>query len=148
MAGMIACALVVFGTIAIVSFSAVHDHNHKKFLVGTTGMVATVILYASPLSVNVSFLLLNFHHYDALYQSCNKKSQKAQLFDQHPLLLLIVPIVNILYTVCHYTETGNSNEERGIHAVFLFLAVRFPGMCAVDGVWCSQQRYCHHGNII
>eukprot|EP00253_Pinus_taeda_P036381 PITA_36381 len=48
---MVACALVVFGAIAIASFCAVSGHKHKKVLVGTAGMVATVILYASPLSV-------------------------------------------------------------------------------------------------
>lgn len=51
MAGMVACALMLFGAIAIASFCAVSDHKHKKALVGTAGMVATVILYASPLSV-------------------------------------------------------------------------------------------------
>ena len=81
------------------------------------------------------------------YTSWNKKSQKTQLFE-HPLLLPIVPTVNILYTVCHYTETGNSNEEHGIHAELLFLVVCFPGKCVVDGVWFSQQRYCHRGDII
>jgi hypothetical protein len=57
-------------------------------------------------------------------------------------------IVNIRYCVYHYTETGNSNKERGIHAELLFLVVRFSRKCVVDGVWRSQQRYFHHVNII
>lgn len=51
MAGMVAFALVVFATIVIASFCGVHDHEQRKVLVGTAGMVATLILYASPLSV-------------------------------------------------------------------------------------------------
>lgn len=57
MAGMVAFVLVVFATIVIASFCGVHDHKQKKVLVGTTGMVATGILYASPLSVIVSITL-------------------------------------------------------------------------------------------
>eukprot|EP00253_Pinus_taeda_P033324 PITA_33324 len=49
--GMVICVLMVFGTIAINSFLAVHDHNKRKAFVGTAGLVATAILYASPLSV-------------------------------------------------------------------------------------------------
>jgi len=54
MTKMVVSVLVVFGTIAIVSLYVVHDHTHKKVVVGTAGMVATVILNASPLSVIVS----------------------------------------------------------------------------------------------
>lgn len=48
---MVAGLLVLFGTIVISSLYVVHNHNHKKVLVGTAGMVATVILDISPLSV-------------------------------------------------------------------------------------------------
>lgn len=48
---MVVGLLLVFGTIAISSFCVVHDHKHKKTLVGTAGTVFTVILYGSPLSV-------------------------------------------------------------------------------------------------
>lgn len=51
MSMMVVGLLLLFGTIAISSFCVVHDHKHRKTLVGTAGMVATVILYASPLSV-------------------------------------------------------------------------------------------------
>lgn len=54
---MVIGVLMVFGTIAITSFLAVHDHNKRKAIVGTAGLVATAILYASPLSVIVSFTL-------------------------------------------------------------------------------------------
>ena len=49
---------VMFATIAIISFCVVHDHEHKKVLVGTVGIIATVILYASPLSIIVSILYI------------------------------------------------------------------------------------------
>lgn len=48
---MVGGLLVLFGTIVISSLSVVHDHKHKKVLVGAAGMVATVILDISPLSV-------------------------------------------------------------------------------------------------
>eukprot|EP00253_Pinus_taeda_P012422 PITA_12422 len=51
MVGMVIGVLMVFGTIAITSFLAVHDHNKRKAFVGTAGLVATAILYVSPLSV-------------------------------------------------------------------------------------------------
>lgn len=51
MGRMVAVVLVMFGTIAIISFCVVHDHKHRKVLVGTVGMIATVTLYASPLSI-------------------------------------------------------------------------------------------------
>ena len=54
---MVIGVLMVFGTIAITSFLAVHDHNKRKAVLGTAGLVATAILYASPLSVIVSFTL-------------------------------------------------------------------------------------------
>ena len=54
---MVIGVLMVFRTIAITSFLAVHDHNKRKVVVGTAGLVATAILYASPLSVIVSFTL-------------------------------------------------------------------------------------------
>lgn len=57
MVGMVIGVLMVFGTIAITSFLAVHDQNKRKAVVGTAGLVATAILYVSPLSVIVSFTL-------------------------------------------------------------------------------------------
>ncbi|GLJ36974.1 hypothetical protein SUGI_0748250 [Cryptomeria japonica] len=51
MVRMLIGVLTVAGTIAAVSLFALHDQQQKKFLVGTVGMVATVILYGSPLSV-------------------------------------------------------------------------------------------------
>eukprot|EP00253_Pinus_taeda_P001747 PITA_01747 len=48
---MLVGVFTLFGTVATISFFALHDHKHKKVLVGTTGMVATVTLYGSPLSV-------------------------------------------------------------------------------------------------
>jgi solute carrier family 50 protein (sugar transporter) len=48
---MVVGLLVVFGIIIISSFCAVHDDKQRKILVGTAGMVATVVLYGSPLSV-------------------------------------------------------------------------------------------------
>lgn len=53
MSMMVVGSLVLFGTIAIISFCGLHDQKHKRILVGTAGMVATVILYGSPLSVIV-----------------------------------------------------------------------------------------------
>jgi solute carrier family 50 protein (sugar transporter) len=88
MAGMVAGALVVFGTIAIASFCAVHDHRHKKVLLGTSGMVATVILYASPLSVIVSFTPLYFYFHN--YTSGGIKNLKRINSFQLPLFLLIL----------------------------------------------------------
>ena len=52
------------------------------------------------------------------------------------------------YCVYYYSETSNPFEERGIHAELLFLVVRFPRKCAVDGVWRSQQRHSDNGNVI
>lgn len=51
MVWMVAGVLVIFGAIAIISFSIVHDERHRKVLVGTVGLLATIILYASPLTV-------------------------------------------------------------------------------------------------
>eukprot|EP00253_Pinus_taeda_P031867 PITA_31867 len=43
--------MMVFASIATVSQLALHDHKSRKTLVGTSGMIATVVMYASPLSV-------------------------------------------------------------------------------------------------
>eukprot|EP00253_Pinus_taeda_P001101 PITA_01101 len=67
MVRLLVIVLMVFGTIAISSVLAMHDRKHKKMLVGTAGMVATVILYGSPLSTirlviktkSVEFMPLN-----------------------------------------------------------------------------------------
>ena len=58
MGRIVASVFVMFVTIAIISLCVVHDHEHKKVLVGTVGMIATVILYASPLSIIVSILYI------------------------------------------------------------------------------------------
>ena len=58
MGRIVAGVFVMFVTIAIISLCVVHDHEHKKVLVGTVGMIATVILYASPLSIIVSILYI------------------------------------------------------------------------------------------
>ncbi|GLJ36973.1 hypothetical protein SUGI_0748240 [Cryptomeria japonica] len=50
-ARMVVGVVMVFGSIATVSFVAMHDRKHKQFLVGTAGMVATVVLYSAPLSI-------------------------------------------------------------------------------------------------
>uniref|UniRef100_A0A0D6QW49 Bidirectional sugar transporter SWEET n=1 Tax=Araucaria cunninghamii TaxID=56994 RepID=A0A0D6QW49_ARACU len=50
-ARMVVGVLMVFGTITGVCFLAMHDKKHKQVLVGTAGMVATVVLYGAPLSV-------------------------------------------------------------------------------------------------
>jgi len=51
MVRLLVTVLMVSGTLGIISVIAMHDHKHKKMLVGTAGMVATVILYGSPLSM-------------------------------------------------------------------------------------------------
>lgn len=60
MGTMVAGVLVMFGTIAIISFCVVHDQKNRKVLVGSVGMMATVTLFASPLSVIVCTLSVAF----------------------------------------------------------------------------------------
>ena len=58
MGRIVAGVFVMFVTIAIISLCVVHDHEHKKVLVGTVGMIGIVIIYASPLSIIVSILYI------------------------------------------------------------------------------------------
>ncbi|XP_068660950.1 bidirectional sugar transporter SWEET3b-like [Aristolochia californica] len=44
-----ASVLVVFVTTALVSAFALHDHHHRKVLVGSIGVLASVSMYGSPL---------------------------------------------------------------------------------------------------
>ena len=46
--------ITVFAAIGTVSQLALHDHKSRKMLVGTSGMIVTVVMYASPLSIVVS----------------------------------------------------------------------------------------------
>lgn len=43
--------IMVFTCVATVSLLAIHDHKHRKMLVGIAGMIVTVVMYASPLSI-------------------------------------------------------------------------------------------------
>eukprot|EP00253_Pinus_taeda_P031868 PITA_31868 len=43
--------IMVFASIATVSQLAFHDHKSRKTMVGTSGMIVTVAMYASPLSI-------------------------------------------------------------------------------------------------
>ena len=45
---------LLFASISTVSLLALVDHKDKKKLVGISGMVVTVVMYASPLSNAVS----------------------------------------------------------------------------------------------
>jgi uncharacterized membrane protein len=60
MGWMVLGLLAMFGTIAIIPLCVVHDHEKKKFLVGTVGMIATASLYVSPLSIIVSIVYIAF----------------------------------------------------------------------------------------
>ncbi|KAH7658187.1 solute carrier family 50 (sugar transporter) protein [Dioscorea alata] len=42
-------AIAVFCATAIVSSLVLHDHHHRKLLVGSVGLVASVLMYGSPL---------------------------------------------------------------------------------------------------
>ena len=46
--------MLVFASISTVSLLALRDQKHRKMLVGTSGMIVTVVMYASPLSIIVS----------------------------------------------------------------------------------------------
>lgn len=51
MVRIVAGVITVFAAIATVSQLALHDHKSRKMLVGTSGMIVTVVMYASPLSI-------------------------------------------------------------------------------------------------
>lgn len=51
MGRMVMGVMAVFATIVITCFCAIHDHKHKRVIVGTAGIVSTTILYGSPLSI-------------------------------------------------------------------------------------------------
>lgn len=69
--------LMVFAAIATVSQLALHDHKSRKMLVGTSGMIVTVVMYASPLSIvklvirtkSVEFMPIHFSLF-AFINSC------------------------------------------------------------------------------
>lgn len=69
--------IMVFASISIVSLVALDDKKHRKMLVGTSGMIATVVMYASPLSIarqvirtkSVEFMPISFSIF-ALINSC------------------------------------------------------------------------------
>ena len=46
--------IMVFASISTVSLVSLDDKKHRKMLVGTSGMIVTVVLYASPFSIAVS----------------------------------------------------------------------------------------------
>ncbi|KAM0939442.1 putative SWEET sugar transporter [Dioscorea sansibarensis] len=46
---MVVPAIAVFSVTAIVSSFVLHDHHHRKILVGSVGLVASVSMYGSPL---------------------------------------------------------------------------------------------------
>ena len=50
----IVVVIMVFASISTVSLVSLDDKNHRKILVGTSGLIVTVVMYASPLSVGVS----------------------------------------------------------------------------------------------
>ena len=54
MARTIVGVIMAFASISTVSLVAFDDKKHRKMLVGTSGMIVTVVLYASPLSIAVS----------------------------------------------------------------------------------------------
>ena len=64
---IVAVVFVIFVTIEIISLCVVHDHEHKKVLVGTVGMIAIFILYASPLSIIVSILYITLIFINACF---------------------------------------------------------------------------------
>jgi len=69
--------MLVFASISTVSLLALRDQKHRKMLVGTSGMVVTVVMYASPLSnirsvlrtKSVEFMPIHFSLF-ALINSC------------------------------------------------------------------------------
>ncbi|XP_077228810.1 nodulin MtN3 family protein [Tasmannia lanceolata] len=48
---MVVPVIVLFCVTASISTFAVHDHHHRKLLVGTIGLLASIAMYASPLVV-------------------------------------------------------------------------------------------------
>lgn len=51
--------IIMFCIIASISAFVFHDHHHRKVFVGSLGVVASVIMYASPLVAVVSYLFSN-----------------------------------------------------------------------------------------
>lgn len=51
MVRMLVAVLTIIGAIVAICFFFLHKREQKRFLVGTVGMVATVVLYGSPLAV-------------------------------------------------------------------------------------------------
>ena len=54
---MVVPVFVIFFVTAFVSTFAVHDHHHRKLLVGSVGLVASVAMSGAPLVAAVSYLL-------------------------------------------------------------------------------------------
>ncbi|KAH9308814.1 hypothetical protein KI387_036725, partial [Taxus chinensis] len=50
-ARMVVAVLVLFTTMAMVSSFALHEHKHRKFLVGIVGIITSIAMYGSPLLV-------------------------------------------------------------------------------------------------
>ncbi|KAE8736407.1 Bidirectional sugar transporter SWEET3 [Hibiscus syriacus] len=49
--GITTIVIVIFSVTALISTFLFHDHHHRKVLVGTIGLVASVAMYAAPLVV-------------------------------------------------------------------------------------------------
>lgn len=63
--------VVLFTLTAIVSRFVLHDHQHRKVLVGSIGLVASMSMYSSPLvAVVCSFLVLLYNF--KLLQECKR----------------------------------------------------------------------------
>lgn len=83
--------MTVFASVAIVSLLALHDHKHRQTLVGTSGMIVSVVMYASPLSIvklviqtkSVEFMPFHFSLF-AFINSCLWMTYF--LFDQNLIL--------------------------------------------------------------
>jgi solute carrier family 50 protein (sugar transporter) len=48
---MLVGALVLFAVLAVLSAFALHDHEHRKFMIGMVGIASSIGLYSSPLVV-------------------------------------------------------------------------------------------------
>lgn len=57
---MLMVVIAVSSITAFVSSFALHDHYHRKLLVGSVGLVASVGMYGSPLVAVVSSLMNSF----------------------------------------------------------------------------------------
>lgn len=77
MVAILVGVIMLFASIATVSQLALHDHKSRKTMVGTSGMIVTVVMYASPLSIiklvirtkSVEFMPIHFSLF-AFINSC------------------------------------------------------------------------------